>query len=75
MTGTDLRRRLDRIERARAARDPAMMPRAAVLYAVPGEDTGRRLAAMIQRGEHRRGWPVLTIRANWATVHVAGSGR
>lgn len=75
MSLVDLERRLDRIERTRAGRDPAALPRAAVLYVAAGEATGPRLAAMIERGEHRRGWPVLTIRADWAAVHATGSGR
>ncbi|MCJ2067925.1 hypothetical protein MKK75_03730 [Methylobacterium sp. J-030] len=73
MSLADIRRRLDRIERIRGGRDPAVMPRAAVLYAAPGEDTAPRLADMIGRGEHRRGWPVLTIRADWPVLRHPGA--
>ncbi|MCJ2067917.1 hypothetical protein MKK75_03675 [Methylobacterium sp. J-030] len=73
MTGTDLHRRLDRIERTRAGRDTTTLPRVAVLYAAPGEDTAPRLADMIERGEHRRGWPVLTIRADWPVLRHPGA--
>lgn len=68
-----LTKHLNRIERLRAAGDPASAPRATVLRLAPSEASAPHFAALIERGEHRRGWPVLSIRADWSTVAQAGS--
>jgi hypothetical protein len=65
--------RLSRIERLRAAGDPPAAPRATVLRLAPDEASAPHLVALIERSEHRRGWPVLAIRADWPAVAQAGS--